>query len=76
MDFIADDGYWPAAQACGGPLVWFDTTLTVHCRDCGNAHGTAAVLACAACGYLVTTGNFHDEAHANTPIMREGYAYG
>lgn len=66
--------YWPAAKPCGGPLIWFDAPNTV-CRDCGD-ESQAAVLECAACGYVVTTGNWHDDAHANTPVMREGYAYG
>lgn len=49
-------------EGCEGPLVWFDV------NDGG------AVLECAACGYVIVSGNFHDQAHAYTPIMREGLA--
>lgn len=65
---------WPTVPGCKGPLVWFDAGHTT-CPDCGD-HSTAAVLECAACGYIAMTGNWHDDAHTNTPIMREGYAYG
>ncbi|MES2211009.1 MAG: hypothetical protein V4515_12655 [Chloroflexota bacterium] len=50
------------AQPCPGPLVWFETF-----------DGQEAVFECC-CGYLATTGNFHDEAHAATPLMKEGMA--
>ncbi|MFI7073466.1 hypothetical protein [Micromonospora sediminicola] len=46
--------------ACEGPLVWFD------------APPDSAVLECSVCGYVVVAGNFHDEAHADTPLIREG----
>lgn len=66
--------YWPVARPCDGPLVWFDAG-TAACPDCGD-ESQAAVLECAACGYVVTTGNWHDDAHQSTPVMREGMAYG
>jgi hypothetical protein len=49
---------------CEGPLVWFDA-----------AEG-GAVLECARCDYITVTGNFNDEAHAYTSLMREGLAAG
>ncbi len=53
----------PAVVPCPGPLVWFETF-----------DGQEAVFECT-CGYLATTGNFHDEAHAGTPLMKEGAAW-
>jgi len=47
---------------CPGPLIWYDV------EDVG------AVLECAHCDYIIVTGNFHDTAHADTPLMREGMA--
>ncbi len=55
-------------QPCPGPLVWFDAGPAM-CGCC--LHG---VLECAACGYIVATGNFHDDLHSETPLMREGLA--
>lgn len=52
----------PDPPGCPGPLVWFAVTTG------------GAVVECAGCGYVVTTGNFNDDAHATTPIMREGLA--
>lgn len=48
-------------MTCPGPLVWFDVP-------------GGAVLECARCGYIVTTGNVNDAAHASTPVLREGLA--
>lgn len=47
---------------CEGPLIWFDV------------EPDAAVLECARCGYLIVAGNFHDQEHAETPLLREGLA--
>jgi hypothetical protein len=47
---------------CQGPLIWFDV-------EAGGA-----VLECACCGYLIVAGNFHDERHSETPLLREGLA--
>lgn len=49
---------------CPGPLVWYD----VEPHD--------AILECAAkgCHYVIVAGNFHDQAHAATPLLREGIA--
>ncbi len=49
----------PPVVGCEGPLVWFDA-------------GTGAVLECARCGYVTTTGNLNDPPHADTPLLREG----
>lgn len=48
---------------CEGPLIWFDTE-------------GGAILECAAptCDYLIVTGNFNDDRHCGTPILREGLA--
>lgn len=51
-------------RMCPGPLIWFEVDTVP----------TSAILECAACGYFVTTGNYHDDAHAHTPLMREGMA--
>lgn len=48
------------AEMCPGPLVWFDVPPD------------AAILECSACGYVIITGSYHDEAHALTPLMKEG----
>lgn len=50
---------------CPGPLVWFDA---------GPEEAAGAIVECATCGYIATTGNFHDPAHAQTPVMGEGLA--
>lgn len=48
-------------EVCEGPLVWFDVE-------------GGAILECASCDYLIVTGNFHDERHSDTPLLREGMA--
>jgi len=55
-------------RECPGPLVWFDVG--------SSSDDAAAVLECAACGYIVATGNFHDPAHQQTPLLKEGLAHG
>lgn len=47
---------------CAGPLVWFDVEAL--------AAPPSAILECAACGYLIVAGNFNDEAHAETALLR------
>lgn len=54
-----------STATCEGPLVWFDAGP--EDQDDG------AIVECG-CGYIATTGNFHDDAHAYTPVMREGLA--
>lgn len=44
---------------CAGPMVWFDI-------DDGEL---GAVLECS-CGYIIVTGNFNNQEHAFTPIIR------
>jgi hypothetical protein len=48
-------------RPCPGPLVWFDAP-------------DSAILECAACGYMIVTGNLNDQEHAATPVIREGLA--
>ena len=47
--------------SCEGPLIWYDVPPD------------SAILECP-CGYVIVAGNFNDEAHANTPFIREGLA--
>lgn len=49
-------------SACPGPLIWFAV----------GQPEDAAILECAACPYVVVTGSFNDEAHAETELIREG----
>lgn len=49
---------------CEGPLVWFDVAAS------GHESTAAAILECATCDYVITTGNFNDEAHQDTPLLR------
>ena len=49
-------------EMCPGPLIWYD------------APPDAAILECASCDYIVVTGTFHDERHANADLLREGMA--
>lgn len=56
-----------SVATCGGPLVWFDA---------GPEPQDGAIVECASCDYVATTGNFHDDAHAQTPVMKEGLAHG
>lgn len=53
---------------CEGPLIWLDADTTNPTRG--------AILECAhpGCGYVVITGSVNDQAHAATPVMREGLA--
>ena len=44
---------------CPGPLIWLGV---------GDPED-AAILECP-CGYVVVTGNFNNEAHATTPLLR------
>lgn len=46
---------------CAGPLIWYD------------APG-GAVLECVCCGYLIVAGSLLDDAHTDTPLLREGLA--
>lgn len=54
-------------ETCEGPLIWFGV---------GAPDEDAAILECAAmsCGYLIVSGNWNDQAHAETPMLREGLA--
>ena len=45
-------------EPCPGPLVWFDV------EDGG------ALLECNTCGYVLSTGNYNDQAHQETPLLR------
>lgn len=58
-------------KGCPGPLIWYD--VEGQPCSCGNGH-IAAILKCARCDYLVCSGNFNDEAHRDTEILREGLA--
>lgn len=49
-------------STCPGPLVWFSVGIDED----------AAILECASCDYLIVTGSFNDEAHADVPLLREG----
>lgn len=53
---------------CEGPLVWFDVSAFKH-RTCKHEHA-ACVIECAKCGYIVMSGNYHDDAHARTDVLR------
>jgi hypothetical protein len=48
-------------MTCPGPLIWFDAP-------------DGAILECACCGYVIVTGSFYDDEHADTDILREGLA--
>lgn len=52
-------------QGCAGPLVWFDVTGRPEQEE-----PAGAVLECNTCGYVVNTGNFLDERHSGTPLLR------
>ncbi|MFJ1539194.1 hypothetical protein ACIODS_11695 [Micromonospora chalcea] len=39
-----------------------------------DAPPDSAILECSVCGYVIVAGNFNDEAHAETPFIREGLA--
>jgi hypothetical protein len=56
----------PPAEQCPGPLIWRDVGL--------SEDGLGAVLECAApdCGYFMATGSPYDQAHRETPLLREG----
>jgi hypothetical protein len=53
------------SETCPGPLVWFSALAA-------NQEESGAVLECGTCGYIIATGSFNDEAHAETPVLREG----
>ncbi len=53
---------------CPGPLVWFDSPGGHH------PDRPAAILECASCTYIVIAPGFHNQAHSQTPLMREGMA--
>lgn len=57
----------PILRPCPGPLVWFDVGLY---DGAGCDCGFGAVLECATCGAVMTTGNFFDRAHQDTDILR------
>lgn len=44
---------------CEGPLIWFGV----------GEPEEAAILECT-CGYVIVTGNFNDDAHCLTPVLR------
>lgn len=54
---------------CEGPLIWYEVEL----EDEEGAQYVGVILECA-CGYILTSGCFFDEAHQQTPILREGLA--
>jgi hypothetical protein len=60
---------------CSGPLVWYETTdAATELPVAGHPVPVGAILHCAGpgCGYMITTGNFHDDHHVGTPLLREG----
>jgi len=65
LSLIAEDP--TPAEPCPGPLVWFEICDI-------DANPTCALVECHTCGYVLATGNYHDEAHVSTPMMREGMA--
>ncbi len=58
---VLDEDPTEDTGSCPGPLVWFDVA-------------DGALLECHTCGYVLSTGNFHDDRHSATPVMREGLA--
>jgi hypothetical protein len=54
----------PLLDECAGPLIWH-TVLD----PTDGVTEVAAILECA-CGYLIVTGNFNDQRHARTPVLR------
>lgn len=54
---------FPRLAPCPGPLVWF-TVPSAPGRP------ASAVLECATCREIVTTGNFMNAAHLRTPVLR------
>lgn len=68
MSFLLDTVPFPLLMPCAGPLVWFDSA-PLPCPSGDHEHN-GAVLECAVCGSIFTTGNFLDLAHAETPVLR------
>lgn len=62
-------------MTCPGPLIWWYDVFPSPAEAAAGGL-PAAILECALCdcGYLIVTGNLHDEAHAETPLLREGLA--
>lgn len=56
-----------AVSACPGPLIWY----SVPDND-GHEDAAGAVLECATCPYVIVAGSFNDDAHTDTPLLREG----
>lgn len=54
-------------EPCTGTLVWYDVA-----ED--GRFPTAGVLKCSACDYVIATGWWHDAAHAEAEVVREGIA--
>lgn len=67
VSWILDTLPFPLMRPCSGPLVWFDSAPVVC--DAGYEHN-GAILECAVCGSIFTTGNYLDLAHAETPVFR------
>lgn len=64
-------GAKPPTSPCPGPLIWYDVDWGTSEDEDGNVYrNIAAVIKCHKCSYIVTTGNFQDTAHLNTPILR------
>lgn len=59
-----------APVACPGPLIWYETDMPCTC----SSRHPAAILHCATCGYIVCSGGYNDEQHADTDVLREGLA--
>jgi len=49
-------------MTCEGPFIWFSVGLPED----------AAILECARCAHFIVTGNFNNDEHYNTPILRQG----
>lgn len=61
------------AVPCPGPLIWYETSdATTERPIAGFPVPVCAILHCARCGYMITTGNYHNDTHAGTPLLREG----
>jgi hypothetical protein len=63
-------GHHDEQQICPGPLVWFDVDCGPGCCELADPDMMHGLMECGSCGYLIVTGNFNDQEHAYTPVLR------
>lgn len=75
MWFVVGMGYlvysWLVGP-CPGPLMEYRVPMRVEDLEDGRqVLHVGSIQKCSRCHYIVTSGNYHDDRHVNTPMMKD-----